>query len=742
MDRQKLTRRVSREERDAYRRTLEDRYPDYPKGWHQPTTRTAEAVWSLLSGALKLTIDDLLPPGELLPEDWPEVELTAKKALTIAIDAAISAGERGRMLTVNLIFDALARCWSLTYRETIEKGPATISYDMRVETVRKSGRELLMSDVRIDRLWPIIYRGHGKLYRTNRKPKRGYHVHIDPGAKLYTEFLRIIEDDPDYQRQTSRMRLLPADDPLPPRRIARKVAGETAYNLVESGRRSLQVMEQLEAARLYLDVPALLEEADRLERALEDRKAARIAEYARLRRHPGRTKPTRQRPKKTRERLSELWQAEHAAKGHFAQLRAIREQARDLEAAGGAKDDLIEIKTRVFRTLNRRYHAANFWPAEVTGKDVQEDILEGFEHDDVEFEVSEFASRRGRLFKAAATIDPVYRDKADDIPREWKPDFQTLFALDISSSLLQIMSVLFGMTALEAELRRHSFKERMAQHAWSRHRSPRDPFKLSPRNGLKFAGPDDPKFQEALKKAAMTLTYGSNHNRVSKLLMSDTDTYGPGIDEKALKLLFDDFRTTRQIREKFLPVCHEIAKVAVERDRYAGVVLTDPFDGATIRWNPLTRSRGTPVRIARLRAYVRKPLGSPNADGDYPVNLPKLQRMILPCLIHTLDAMFCGFVMEALRDEGVRDVVAVHDCWMVAADAEAKLLGAIVKAGRPWLKALGPVYDDLYDYLRKTKYGPLIEALKTKWQRRVRAKRWPQFRFEGKLLTRTGVEIV
>jgi len=44
-----------------------------------------------------------------------------QQSLVVTLDAAILAGEDGRMLTTNLVFDALAARWSDHYRTALER---------------------------------------------------------------------------------------------------------------------------------------------------------------------------------------------------------------------------------------------------------------------------------------------------------------------------------------------------------------------------------------------------------------------------------------------------------------------------------------------------------------------------------------------------------------------------------------------------------------------------------------------
>jgi hypothetical protein len=125
-------------------------------------------------------------------------------------------------------------------------------------------------------------------------------------------------------------------------------------------------------------------------------------------------------------------------------------------------------------------------------------------------------------------------------------------------------------------------------------------------------------------------------------------------------------------------------------------------------------------------------------DGDYPVYRDKLRRVIGPCLTHMLDAAFAGFVVEELKRRGVGHLVSIHDCWIVPLDAERVLTDAIAAAGRPWLEALGSVYDDferLLGYCTPRRRrgccgvcGRWVQELHQKWADRVAHADWPRFR--------------
>src|SRR2546425_4897483 len=74
--------------RDLQRRHRAE-HPDYERGWQRPSDTTATRVLELIDSDVDLTVTEYL-------------------ALVVVLDAAIQAGEDGRQLSHNLMFDALA----------------------------------------------------------------------------------------------------------------------------------------------------------------------------------------------------------------------------------------------------------------------------------------------------------------------------------------------------------------------------------------------------------------------------------------------------------------------------------------------------------------------------------------------------------------------------------------------------------------------------------------------------------
>src|SRR5438445_4795773 len=98
------------EYRDLQRRHHAE-HPDYTRGWRRPSDATATVL-------------------ELIGANPTDLTVTEPLALVVVLDAAIQAGEDGRLLSHNLVFDALATRWSDWYRAAVERGPAHVSWEM------------------------------------------------------------------------------------------------------------------------------------------------------------------------------------------------------------------------------------------------------------------------------------------------------------------------------------------------------------------------------------------------------------------------------------------------------------------------------------------------------------------------------------------------------------------------------------------------------------------------------------
>jgi hypothetical protein len=682
----------------------------------------------------KCGIKTMLPKISLGLQELAQVTQTIRQAFVVAITSAVLAGERGQMLTTNRIFDALARAWSDNYRETVEAGRATVSYEMRAETVRASWRDLLRNGLDLTAIWRTVRAGCLGLYTTERVPERGYVVTLDIGSAKLAAFRKATAD---YRRAALPSRLLLADEPVPPRSIARDIAGEWAYNVVTVGERSARLIDQMEEARVFLNVPEFLKTADRLDQEAHEIQARLLSEYkvdvtksAYRPRGAGRRSALqwgmRHLPQRDVPVVKALVEQYRRATGHLAQITSVYEQ---VYAHAGA--ELLEIRSGMTKGVNRRYVPRHFWPLEVTGNDiVSESETHGGDYDGISWdvEITEQTSRRGRWFRAAAISSEKHRELGEEGllggPTTW--DEQPLVGFDVSASQVQILSVLLGLDDLEAQVTRRSHKEILAEVLWTRAQDGLDPFVL-PMEPAPFDGPDDPKLRNAGKMAVMTRLYGSEPREIAHKLRAAPTDFGPGLGDADNVWHLFDHAGMNEVLNYFLPACQAIAERLCREHPYQGFVFKDPYDRARVRWNPV-RLAPRAVTTSATKVYVNLPVGKPDAAGDYPVDKGKLGRAILPCLVHTLDAAFAGFVVEALRAPGVRDVVSVHDCWMVAAEAEPLLRDAILEAGEPWLRSLGSVYDARCQAIGDDPvFGPKMRGWRDQWKRRVKNKQWPKF---------------
>lgn len=705
----------------------------------RPTRDTAEDIWDRLAPELNFRLESLLP--SLYPllneEEQHEVTLTVKQALVVALDCAAQVGRhpyvawrdrtgqlraRTVMVTKNRLFDTLAARWSDHYRLARKERRASRIRDMRRETVRAARRDLLRSGISFGALWEALV-GPNPLYTATRLEGSGYVVQLNEDSEALIEFEQLTQKDPHYRPDRLGQRLLFEHEALPKRVVRQEIAAERPYDVVQLGERSKRLITTLEETRLLFDAEtfqadmrALEADARRIRQELWERRQFdadlsnwmpptrrrnRARKQARQRQPVSkRERALRQRPAEQRQAIEPLLAQYDRARTTLAlwgpvhkQLRALSKRVRLPDAPG-----YVPIKSGFYRVINRRYEPTHAWYSNTAA-----------EWRDRWFGVAE----EDALVMGPGDAEPSILEKGSITP---------LYGLDTSSSVTQIVAVLLGLGELE-------------EVACSR--PPAPPFNTYLAEQARAAGygqgATDGQLREAVKDLWMRVLYGSRVRQVVLDHAKDRATYGPYWPSHSAEAFLDSLPWFKDIR-KFLGACRRIAEVAYKRDRYQGVVFTDPYDLVEVRWNPVARA-DRPVSSSGHRLLLSLPQGKPNAAGDYPVRKGELERMVAPCLVHMLDAYFAGLVIERMKEAGVCNVVVAHDCWYVAAYGETtfddllwKLDDCIYRAGEEWLRGLGPVYERLVWYLGGNRqFGAFVRDARVRWKRRVQAKQWPRF---------------
>jgi hypothetical protein len=226
----------------------------------------------------------------------------------------------------------------------------------------------------------------------------------------------------------------------------------------------------------------------------------------------------------------------------------------------------------------------------------------------------------------------------------------------------------------------------------------------------------------------------------------DPDQYGPGLDTAGVKALFSSDPTLRQLRG-FLSICKAVGRCAYTSSNTGGVVVVDPLDGALsceqieeierepdyvpLTWSPQTDYGRSGARFAwnppkrkkvvvgsgGFKLCVRAPVVS--GKGAL-VDERKLTQRIGPGLIHMLDSLFASIVILLLNWQGLRDVISIHDAFLVPVGAHREVRIALQSAGRFWLPLLGPFYDVFERYLpAESVEGKTARQWRAAWERRV-----------------------
>jgi hypothetical protein len=375
---------------------------------------------------------------------------------------------------------------------------------------------------------------------------------------------------------------------------------------------------------------------------------------------------------------------------------------------------VVPIRNQFYVLLNRRYQPRFLWPTYVGAETGERP----------EF----FRPLRSRWFKAPS-------------PRLGVP-YEDLVGVDVSSSQTQIIASFVGIEALERDASERSFKTLMAEEAWRRHEDSKDEFHLAvPARGdavEPYAGAHDARLEQLCKTLWMQICYGSTELESVRHQHQHPLTYGPGWTvtnaSRFKRGLFERYRGVDQ----FLRACLEICHIASRRDPCAAVSLTDPLDRIEFRWNPIEREKRE-HRHGPHKLEVKLPPAYKPGCTRYPVDEAALRRRLAPCVIHMLDAYFSSLVMTELSRRGVRDLVGIHDCWLVPAHmgtergierATDLIAAARDTAAEAWYRGLGPVFESMRGYLddEGSRFRGWISGVHANWEKRAQEGYRPAFR--------------
>ena len=396
---------IKRTDREHYRALIAD-----DPQWRRPEQPTASRVCELV---------EVDPSAFHAPKALDDA--VAAQAFVVALDYVIQLGDRGAedggaQLLWNGIFDAVARHWSVSYRDAQQRG-ALATYNMMPGTIRKAWRQMRWSGFDLEEIWKHLVKPAGDLAKSytvgrvsGKGHARGRKVQLIE-SQLLDDVRYAIMQDPVYKRP-DRRRLLLADEDAPPLPERQAVSEERPYETVSLGDRSRRVIELLESARVVFYV--------------------------------------------------EQFRKDYEANPDPA-WRLIYEQTAGLTpevAFQGPR--YVEIRSRFFRAINRRFHAADFWPEHVPT------ALRGRW-----FGLRRF-SARPPLFAPDVETDgdedagdwPFVESDTSGLPGDWP-----FVERDISSSQTQLLAVFLNEPELEALAcdPAKKFKVWLAEQLWALH---------------------------------------------------------------------------------------------------------------------------------------------------------------------------------------------------------------------------------------------------------------------------------
>ena len=475
--------------------------------WGRPEEgTTARGVWELMKEHLPCTLDDLRwrsKSKKLTTEEYDRTVGVAKQSLVVALDCAITAGDRGAMLTKNLLFDALALRWSRRYRRARRKG-ARVSYDMRPATVERALRELLEAGVRFDTLWEIVTgcwlrkAWANPLFSVRRTHDRdgkplGWKVTVRDGSLALRAFEDAVECDRQYHRRGTKHRLLLEEDWTLHRRPRQKICEERPYNAVKLGAKSEEVLEIQESTRVLFNVETFRDDYETLKSYLE----------------------SGHRPSK-----SSQWRNYRKLKAFVKGYRRLYQDTskipiETIDDFDGPPEQLpreVWIRSRFSRNSNRRYQSLNFWPDQV-----QKDPFRARW-----FSIENYVPEDDYVEPGYGPYEPM-----EHVVVEARTAAGRYVELDITVSQIQTLAAFLGITELEAlaTSSKPSLKEWLAARIWALHE--RTPGGLLADGLDGYTGANDARLI-AFAKAHLMRFYGGDLAKITRKCWQDPAKYGPG----------------------------------------------------------------------------------------------------------------------------------------------------------------------------------------------------------------------
>jgi hypothetical protein len=607
-------RRIENERREYFVRQQlhHERFPDYASGWRRPSATTTERVWKLVgeaataavrkaaekkaanknaAGEVTAKVDaDELAAHESAPMEFARAE---KQALVVALDAAIQASDDKRLLTHNLIFDAVAGAYSDWYRAARECSPARVSYEMPADTLKCAWRDLGRNEIYLHKLIAAAQNGCG-LYTAEKGSDDKYTVELDVETESLRErFLDLIAKDAEtggtYQRRSRRKRLRLAGAPDADDGLAdalpdvpsvddddlvedgsdgadgatQKVVAGVAYNVAEPGAESLDVIRALESARLYLNAKNIEAEYDRLVDLADDvakeagdkygvdvwKRGPRVYRSGMSRLHFWRSPWQRhlrdvlgEKPDQTiKKRVTGLAQRFDKYLGQARQLEPIVYQAVAAKKAGKVdRYGELEICTKYEKLSNRRFQALDFWLTEVSGKDKQSavhDLGPVGDYDDVggaSMLEKVTTTRRGRLFRIGASRSAEERAALARDSESGGPEYGDLLNDRQDPVGVDVSGSQFQIYAVLLGLR--EFEETLRTTPYKEiaaariwERHDNPDDPFCLPDNHDFEREDDDRLKEAAKKTSMTFMYGSPPKQIVERLAESVDDFGAGL---------------------------------------------------------------------------------------------------------------------------------------------------------------------------------------------------------------------